>query len=122
MGARKQVKSIPKWLSDYKITPEIFSSIGEIIMETAPQIPKVHPMLREIVIHLAAQNAENKNILGMFWIDAIVPWFKTAFGSKQQLGFIIAKLLLSEMKTKEEVEKLLSPHLMKSLMSTVGKE
>jgi len=119
--ARKQVQSVPKWLSEYKITEDLYFDIGGIIMQTAPDVSKVHPVVGEVIRHLASQNTKENEVLASFWSTAIIPRIKN-FGSEQQRGFIIAKLILSEMKTKEEVEKLLSPRLIKSLMYTVGRK
>nr|XP_053628149.1 myb-binding protein 1A-like protein [Cherax quadricarinatus] len=110
----------PQWLTS-TLQPKNYISIGQVIMKTMTDLPKVHPLLEEVVKSLSSSAHTTESPLIQFWLKVLEPCLAYSPAARIKLLFNFLQLLLSKLKRGCEVAAVMTSNVVTLLVTTVSR-
>ncbi|XP_063864304.1 uncharacterized protein LOC135102731 [Scylla paramamosain] len=115
---RKHRASPPVWLTS-TVAPKNHEALVQTLMKTTFDLPKVHPVVEELVTNLAASRAASSSLLAKFWQVILEPLQGNTSPAKLQILFQLLRFMVPLLRTASEFREVVTPSVVALLLNSL---
>lgn len=115
---RKHRESPPAWLTA-TVAPKNHVALILILMKTLGDLPKVHPVVEELVTNLASQTYSSSSMLVKFWRAILQQMQSNTSPAKLHILFQLLRFMVPLLKTVSQFREVFTPSVVGLLLNSL---